>query len=397
VASPDVPDDRPIQINVPDAEDEDESLLHSLDTPLDSLPRISTDELLEKRKLAITQMQADRTAMRAPTDPDPAAHDRGRPVLRLVHSVTAPHIGEPPSRKPATIIKKEARLPAPAAPERRQMEAVRQVMPASLSPATTAAATEQQPKPPPSLQAPPQRSRKPSKTTIPLDEKDQAPCLGIQDKELRFLVRPYKAGRQERGEPFVSQADMIQQWGISRDILYETDEIGRRIGFTPEKDEFIGHNALGRRATMHKHKGQFVTIPPEQFLKRITPGSETPAQTKARRTESKRPHRSKRRHEIRAEERAITKAQRDQAGDVDCRQSAVSLVVTAKWKTISQLGKDLAQFPAFRDRDGKQLVGRSLHRAILRTLRLAPLCDAIETQTRVGKFGNSILYVRRRP
>ncbi len=61
-------DDRPIQINAPDADDEDESLLHSLDTPdLDSLPGISTDELREKRKQAITQMQADRTAMRGRT------------------------------------------------------------------------------------------------------------------------------------------------------------------------------------------------------------------------------------------------------------------------------------------------------------------------------------------
>ena len=102
----------------PDIEAEDESLLHSLDTPdLDSLPRISTDELREKRKLAITQMQADRTAMRTPTYADPAVHDRGRPVLRLVHSVTAPLIEEqppPPAEstvEPAADIKE---LPPPA-------------------------------------------------------------------------------------------------------------------------------------------------------------------------------------------------------------------------------------------------------------------------------------------
>jgi hypothetical protein len=200
--------------------------------------------------------------------------------------------------EPDPTIEEEAPPPTPAAAERRETEAVRQVMPASLSPATTAAATEQQPKPPPSLQAPRPRSRKPSKTTIPLDEKDQALCLGIQDKELRFLVRLYKAGRQERGEPFVSQADMIQQWGINRDILYETDELGRMIGYTPEKDEFIGHNALGRGATTYKRKGQFVTIPPEQFLKRVTPGSETPAQTKARRAKSKRQYRSERERHV---------------------------------------------------------------------------------------------------
>jgi hypothetical protein len=234
------------------------------------------------------------------------------------------------------------------------------------------------------------------RSTIPPGDKEQAMCRNIQDKELRFLVRLYKAERRERGDPFVSQADMIQQWGINRDILYETDEIGRRIGFTPEQDEFIGHNALGRGATAYKRKGQFITLPAEQFLKRITPGSETPAETRARRAKSKRPYRTKRRHEIRAEERAITKAQRAQAGDVDCRQSAVSLVITAKWKTIAKLGKDLAQSLAFRDRNRKRLVGRSLCQAILRTLRAAPLCDVIETKTRVGKFHNPILYIRRR-
>jgi hypothetical protein len=346
VASPDVPDDRPILINAPaapapprtdveaDVEAEDASLL---DPPeVSDLPFTTPEARQAKRKLVIEGMKGD----------------RARPALRLVHSVAAPSINEP---------------------------------------------TEQQPPSPPSSQAPRPRSRKPSKTTIPLGEKDQALCLGIQDKELRFLVRLCKKERLERGEPFVSQADMIQQWGINRNILYETDEIGRRIGFTIERDELIGHNALGRPSSRYKRKGKFTTIPPEQFLKRITPGNETPAETKARRAKSKRPHRSKRRREIRAEQRAITKALQAQAGDVDCRESAVSLVVTAKWKTIAQLGKDLAQSSAFRDRNHKLLAGRSLHQAILRTLRLAPLCDVIETKNHVGKFHNPILYIRRRP
>jgi hypothetical protein len=29
-------------------------------------------------------------------------------------------------------------------------------------------------------------------------------------------------------------------------LIYETDALGRLIGFTVEEDEFIGHNALGR-------------------------------------------------------------------------------------------------------------------------------------------------------
>jgi len=162
-------------------------------------------------------------------------------------------------------------------------------------------------------------------------------------------------------------------------------------------DEFIGHNALGRPTITYKRKGRFITIPAEQFLKRITPGSETPDETRARRAKSKQPDRSKRRRKIRAEERTITKARRAQADDVDCRPSAVSVVLTAKWITIEQLGKELAQSSAFRDRDGNQLVGESLHRAINRALKQAPLDDVAEVKKRVGKFANPILYVRRRP
>jgi hypothetical protein len=310
----------------------------------------------------------------------------GIDLWEAVRQTIKPVPTAPPAAPAAVIIEEKVLPPTPAAPDRRE----RQVVPASLLPAAATTDAEQSL---PFIAATITARR----STIPPGDKEQAMCRNIQDRELRFLVRLYKAERRERGEPFVSQADMIQQWGINRDILYETDEIGRRIGFTPEQDEFIGHNALGRGATAYKRKGQFITIPAEQFLKRITPGSETPAETKARRAESKRPYRSKRRHKIRAEQQAITKARRAQAGDVDCRESAVSLVVTAKWKTIAQLGKDLAQSSAFRDRNGKQLVGRSLHQAILRTLRLAPLCDVIETKTHVGKFRNPVLCVRRRP
>jgi hypothetical protein len=271
-------------------------------------------------------------------------------------------------------------------------EAVRQaIKPTSESPSLAAATTDAEQSLP--FIAATIAARR---STIPPGDKEQAMCRNIQDKELRFLVRLYKAERRERGDPFISQADMIQQWGINRDILYETDELGRRIGFTPEQDEFIGHNALGRPTVTYKRKGKLIEIPAAQFLKRITPGSETPAETKARRAKSKRPHRSRRRHKIRAEQRAITKARRAQANDVDCRQSAVSVVLTTKWVTIVQLGKDLAQSLAFRDRNRKQLVGRSLHQAILRTLRAAQLSGAIETKTRVGKFHNPILAIRRR-
>jgi len=249
-------------------------------------------------------------------------------------------------------------------------------------------------KPPPS---PPPRSRNSKTTTIPHDEAARAMCLNIQGSELRFLVRLYQTKRRERGEPFVSQADMIREWGINRNILYETDDLGRLIGFTIEEDEFIGHNALNRGAITYKRKGKLITIPPEQFLRRITPSSETPDETKARRAKSKQSDRSKRRREVRAEQRAITKALRAQAGDVDCRPSAVSVILTKKWTTIEQLGKELAQSCAFRDRDGRQLVEESLHRAINRTLKQAPLCDVVETRMRIGKFGNHVLHIRRRP
>jgi hypothetical protein len=77
-------DDRPIHINAPDADGEDESLLHSLDTPdPDSLPRVSAEALREKRKLPITQMQADRARLAARPAPKPVepAADLNQPAV----------------------------------------------------------------------------------------------------------------------------------------------------------------------------------------------------------------------------------------------------------------------------------------------------------------------------
>jgi hypothetical protein len=318
--------------------------------------------------------------------------DRARPTLRLVHSVATPPIEEQPPLHAESTVKPAAdieELPAPATQMIREE-------PASLSPATVT--TEQpspSPPPPPPSRAPRPRPRntktKTKTTTIPSDEAAHAMCLRIQESELRFLVRLYQARRRERGEPFVSQADMLGKWGVNRNILYEIDEVGRRSGFTIEDDEFIGHNALGRPAISYKRKGRWITIPPEQFLKRITPGSETPEETKARRANSKRSLRSERERQRAAKSRADIKARRRRVNDLNCRASAIrEVLIRGKWTTVKRVAPDLRKSPAF---DG--LTGKSLHRAIARELGKQPLCGMIRVKkTATARAGFSIKMFR---
>jgi len=216
-------------------------------------------------------------------------------------------------------------------------------------------------------------------------------CLHIQESELRFLVRLYQEERRERGEPFVSQADMPGRWGVNRNTLYETDEVGRRSGFTIEDDEHIGHNALGRPAITYKRKGRFITVPPEQFLKRITPGSETPAETKSRRAKSKRQHRSERERQRAAKSRADIKARRRRVNDLNCRASPIrEVLIPGKWTTVKRVAPDLRKSLAF---DG--LTGKSLHRAIERELGKQPLCNMIRVKKKAtARPGFSIKMFR---
>ncbi len=80
-----------VEAMVPDADAEDESLLHSLDTPdPDSLPRVSVEALQEKRKLVIEGMKADRACLAARPAPKPVepAADLNQPAVH--NDVDAP-------------------------------------------------------------------------------------------------------------------------------------------------------------------------------------------------------------------------------------------------------------------------------------------------------------------
>jgi len=80
-----------VEAMMPDADAEDESLLHSLDTPdPDSLPRVSVEALQEKRKLVIEGMKADRACLAARPAPKPVepAADLNQPAVH--NDVDAP-------------------------------------------------------------------------------------------------------------------------------------------------------------------------------------------------------------------------------------------------------------------------------------------------------------------
>jgi hypothetical protein len=147
---------------------------------------------------------------------------------------------------------------------------------------------------------------------------------------------------------------MLRHDGVNRGTLYETDELGRTMGYTVEYDEFIGHNALDRPTITYKRKGKFIEIPAAQFLRRITPGSETPEQTKARRAKSKRPYRSERERQRTAKSRAATKEKRRRVGNLDCRASAIrEVLIPGKWATIKRVARDLEKSAAFDVLTGK--------------------------------------------
>lgn len=247
-----------------------------------------------------------------------------------------------------------------------------------------------QPPPSPSLPTSP-GSIRPARSTIPRDAAAQAMCRLIQANDCHILFRLRQARQRERGEHVLKHRQMLRVHGVNLNELYETYVIGELLDFTIEEDEFVGRNALGRPARTYRRNGKFITLPAAQFLKRITPAGETLDQTRARRGETTRPHRSERQRQRRAEERAVTAARRQQIGDLDCRHSAVHALLTNNWVTIAQLVGDLDQSPAF----GK-LSGQSLINAIAKTLTKAPLAGTVEREMRIGKFGQPILFIRYR-
>jgi hypothetical protein len=228
--------------------------------------------------------------------------------------------------------------------------------------------------------APDEPSEEPSsrrrQSTIPQSERARAMCLRIQESNLRVVARLRQQQRRVRGEPFVGVVDIIRGWGIAPGVLYETNDVGMRIGLTIEEDEYIGHHALSRRAQTHKQLGRLIRVPPEQYLRRITPGTETPKQTSARRAASKKAERNTRRAENRVAQRARERAEHQYVADLDCRASAiVAAMGTRRWVTVTQLAATLRDSTAFRD-----VAGTSLRRVIQRDLDKQPLSDMIRVR-----------------
>jgi hypothetical protein len=284
------------------------------------------------------------------------------------------------------------RAPADAAGLMQMKMAAQAVVEASVTSAADIESATEQPAAEEAPAPPRPRKRRESSTTIPRDDKAYALCLGVQERNVRLLLRLRQARQRERGEGVMRQAEMLERAGVNLLVLYETDLLGTMLGFTIDEDEFIGKHALDRRAKAYKRKGRFVIMPGERYLNRITPARETLDETRARRAQATRPRRTDRQRERRAEQSAAKAALQRRVSDIDCRQSAVWEALPYDWITVAELARIIKRTAAFEGLKGQPLVN-----AILKALAKEPLCQRVERDMRTGKYRQRVLFVRRKP
>jgi hypothetical protein len=186
--------------------------------------------------------------------------------------------------------------------------------------------------------------------------------FNTQNRQLRDLARVrfgYDLSIRER-------ENWLQQQGVEPERQYYNPELlGQLLNFTVEEDVAI-----------KCRKGQF----PGAFC----PSDETSEQAKKRRHEYGKPHRA----EQQRNRRIATKARLVSVLDIDCRTSAVFMLLSPQWIDVADLMKGLGRSPAFRKVDGsKFLKGNSLRTAILRELESLVKVGKAERVKQMEKHG----------
>jgi hypothetical protein len=133
------------------------------------------------------------------------------------------------------------------------------------------------------------------------------------------------------------------------------------------------------------------------YFPEVWPAGFSKNQAKAIRNEVNRPVRNAAERK-RKQALAADKAARVQmVADLDCRQSAILVLLTDQYQTVLELMEALAPSPAFRRADGKGLLaGSSLRVAILRELRKPALAGRVEIKRDRYRNGRPMLLIRRR-
>jgi hypothetical protein len=141
------------------------------------------------------------------------------------------------------------------------------------------------------------------------------------------------------------------------------------------------------------------TVAEDFYLKKMTgsfSGSIYPAgfpkeETRARRNEFNKPRKAAQQRKRRADKAARLA----EAGDLDCRSSAILALLSYRWIGLAELMKSLDRSRAYRRADGAGfLSGNSLRQAILRELKRPTLNGLVEKTDRFERHGR-LMYLYR--
>jgi hypothetical protein len=241
---------------------------------------------------------------------------------------------------------------------------------AKPSPPSSAPPTQ----PPPKSPAPPRSSSAPPPRPVRDRPHVRVPALTHKEMLLRKQDNEIHILRTIRH--FNGVLDNTEH--IDRGRLYRArEELGADLGVTV--GEYL----------------QFKTT--KSFPSSFIPAGLDERQAKAIRDKVTRPARAAAESKRKQAKAAAKVATRQTVADLDCRASAVYLVLTDQPQTLVELMKALTGLPAFRRADGKgPLTGNSLRVAILRELRKPALAGRVEkTQIKHANGLTMDLYRRR--
>jgi len=258
----------------------------------------------------------------------------------------------------------------------------------SISPAPPSSSPE-----PPSATPPPSSPTRPRATRSDTRPRHRLPMgreemqLATQNNDLRRLF-----GKVRR-----EKADAITAAGVHLDVLYDPLVLGELVNFTIAEDERFATEALGRKDAWYKRKGKMIRRRANRFPASFIPAGFSKLETKQRRDLFNLPRKAADAQRRRAADKAAEAARVKQAGDLDCRASALDAVVADQEQTIVEIMGSLASSPAFRTADGKgQLTRGSLKKAIQRTLPELVRSGRMDVRRDRYKNGRPMMLIRRR-
>jgi hypothetical protein len=186
----------------------------------------------------------------------------------------------------------------------------------------------------------------------------------------RTELRKLRSIREREGRSIASIVDALRNDGFPG---FDGELLGMRVGFT-----FADYQNYGRTTGRHPS-----TIRPidatKSEIKDYLNAFQCPRKAAARRRK-----------------RAEQKRREKDAADLDCRPSAILVLLSEKEMSVAQLMKALKGHKAFKMANGHPLTRNSLRQAVLRCVKKAPLASQVELRPQKEKHGRVMFWVRRR-